>query len=343
MKKNISTIISVITCFMLVICLLQISSLKQEISSLSYRLDREMNTMNNNISGIYEEVEDMLEEESNQLTTSDWQYGEINVKTCTAEVICTVIPKVYSPEVTQTSVIYNGTEAALVYADGRYTATFEIPLFETTEFTQVKLTDNGTIRTQELDWHISPRYEALLTSYAGIRGSAKSKQGDNESVWSPEYTVNINIERKGEFQLQFVELVEILDGEEIGCIPIDISDAGQQKYADEIAKTGETVPEHLSKNGKADSSSYEGRVDFFYFLDKDYHIPNGSILELYIDVVDGNGLRYRSLAQCYAVTEDGEPDELRMEKMNLYVHAEPVLIFDDDGNVVFDVDSSLFK
>ena len=328
---------------MLLVSLSEISSLKREISSLRNRLDSEMNTMKNNISDIYREVEDMLEEESNQLSTSDWEYGEINVKNRTTEVICTVIPKVYSPDVTQTSLIYNGTEAMLNYADGKYTATFEIPLFETTVFTQVKLTENGTIRTQELDWHISPRYDALLISYAGIRGSARGDRGDNEYVWSPKYTVNIDIERKGEFQLQSVELVEILDGEEIGRIPIDISDAVQQKYADKIAKTGETVPEHISVTSKADSSSYEGSVNFLYYLDKDYHIPNGSILELYVDVVDGNALRYRSLAQCYAVTEDGEPDELRMEKMNLYVHAEPVLIFDDDGNVVFDVDSSLFK
>ena len=43
--------------------------------------------------------------------------------------------------------------------------------------------DNGTIRTQEEDWVIEPRYEALLLSYAGMGGSATGKPGNDEYIW----------------------------------------------------------------------------------------------------------------------------------------------------------------
>ena len=62
-----------------------------------------------------------------------------------------------------------------------------------------------------------------------------------------------------------------------------------------------------------------------------------------VDVVDGNGLRYRSFAECIAVTADGEPDDLRAEEMRMYAFAEAILIFDEAGNVIFEIDPELFK
>ncbi|MCI6996986.1 MAG: hypothetical protein MR936_09390 [Eubacterium sp.] len=67
------------------------------------------------------------------------------------------------------------------------------------------------------------------------------------------------------------------------------------------------------------------------------------MLEFYIDVVDGNGLRYRSFAECIAFTADGEPDDLRVEEKQMYTFAEPILIFDEAVNVIFEIDPELFK
>lgn len=343
MKKNISTIIAIIACVMLAFNTIKIISLQEELDRLRSDVNDEIHTVNQNISGIYGDVQAMLEEEANQLAVSDWEYGEINVDNRTAEVICTVVPKVYTPGTTQATIMCNGQEYPLTYADEQFTATIEIPLFDRNELNMVKLNDNGTIRTQELDWIIEPRYEALLLSYAGMGGSASGKQGNNEYIWSPEYGVTINIERKGEFQVQSVELVEILDGKEISRTPIDLSKEGQESYQEALRKTGEPVPEFTSSVNEASGPTYEGTAHFIYYLDKDYHIPNGSMLEWYVDVVDGNGLRYRSFVDCLAVTTDGEPDDLRMEEKQVYAFAEAVMIFDEEGNVVYEIDSELFK
>lgn len=343
MKKNLSAFIAIIACVLLAFNTIKISTLQKEVDRLRSDLDDEIYTMNQNISDIYGDVQAMLEEEANQLAVSEWEYGEINVDNRTAEVICTVVPKVYTPDVTQAAIVCNGQEYVLTYANEKFTATIDLPLFDRNELNMVKLNDNGTIRTQELDWIIEPRYEALLLSYTGMGGSATGKPGNGEYIWSPEYGVTINIERKGEFQLQSVELVEVLDGKEINRTPIDLSEEGQKAYQESLRKTGNPVPEFASRINEASGPSYEGSVHFIYYLDKDYHIPNGSMLELYVDVVDGNGLRYRSIAECLAVTSDGEPDDLRMEEKQMFSHAEAVLIFDEDGNVVYELEPDLFK
>lgn len=342
MKKNFSTIISIITCVGMIFCLFHINNLNHEISSLRSRLDNEIHIVNQNVSGIYGDVQAMLEEESNQLSVSDWEYGDISVESHTAEIICTVVPKVYTPDVTQGSIVCNGEEFALTYTDGKYTTTLDIPLFETSQVTQVKMNDNGTIRTQELDWHISPRYEALLNSYAGMGGTASGKAGNNEYIWSTKYSMHIDIERKGEFQIQSVEVVEVLDGREIGRIPVDISNEGQDAYYKAFVEKGEAVPENVTLVPER-GSAYNGHMSFLYYLNKDYHIPNGSMLELYVDVVDGNGLRYRSLAEVVAVDSSGNLDDERAEEMRRFAFAEPMVIFDEDGTVLYEVDKGLYE
>lgn len=343
MKRNLLTIVVIIACVLLIFNIIKISTVQKDVDRLRSNLDNEIHTMKQNISDIYGNVMDMLEEKANQFTICDWEYGDINVMKKTAKIICKVVPKIYTPDTTKAAIVCNGKEYSLFYNNEQFTATIEIPLFEKNEISMVKLNDNSTIRTQKLDWVIEPRYEALLLSYAGMSGSARGMMGNNEYVWSPEYVVTINIERKGEFQIQSVELVEILDGEEINYTPIDLSKEGQESYQEALRKIGDPVPEFTSRVNKVSGPIYEGVVHFIYYLDKDYHIPNGSMQEWYVDVVDGNGLRYRSFVDCLAITADGELDELRMEEKQEYTFAEAVMIFDSDGNVIYELDPELFE
>lgn len=340
MKKNAHMILSLICCVLLVISLFQISSLRQEVSSLRSRLSNEIDRVNNSVSGIYTEVRSMLEEETDQLSTSDWEYGEIDIKARTAEVICTIIPKVYAPETTEASLVYDGQEAPMTYANGAYTALLQLPLFEESRIQQVLLNDGGTIRTQQLDWHIAPRYEVLPSSYAGMSGSAKGTPGQNAFTWDVEFSVHIDVLQKGKFSIQSIELVEMLDGKEIGRLPVDLSEAGQRAYAQAAAKEGQAVPEHVTTGSSKD---HNGSANFLYYLEKEYTIPNGSELAIFLDVVDSNGLRYRSFAAGQAIGEDGEADEQRNREMHMFDFAEPVWIFDEAGNVLYTIAEEYFR
>ena len=343
MQKNVSVIIASVACVLLAFNSIKIISLQEELDRLRSDMNDEIHTVNRSIDGIYSEVQYMLEEEVNQLAISEWKYGDIDIDARTAEVICTIVPKIYTPNATRAIIVCNEKEYNLTYVNDKYTATIELPLFDRNEINMVKLNDNGTIRMQELDWVIEPRHEVLLLSHAGAGGSATGKPGDNEYIWSPEYTVIIDIQSKIDFQIKSAELDEILDGKEVNCIPIDLSNEGQNAYLEELRKTDEPIPEVALRADEVSGMAFEENANFVYCLDKDYHIPNGSMLELYVDVVDGNDFQYRSFVECMAVTAHGEIDNQRMSEKQMYSFAEAVMIFDKTGNVIFEISPELFK
>lgn len=347
MKKNPSLIVSVISCFLVVICLIQISGLKSEISSLRSTVNNMSSQTSNDISNIYGTVREMMEEQTNQLTSSDWVYGEIDIDARCAEVVCTVVPKVYNPDVTKAALLCNGEEVPMEYSNGQYTATLSLPLFDENKIEQVLFNDEGTVRTQTLDWYIYPRYEALLTIHTNFSGGATSKPAGGAVTVQKEGTVGIYIERKGGFQLQSIEVVEILDGEEIGRIPVDMTPEAQREYEEAASKRGEAIPENVtsasaSVPAMSDDITYAGAETFLYDLNKEYKVPYGGMLEIYVDVIDDHGLRYRSFVDCYAFTATGEPDSLREEGLRMYSRGEPMYILDEDGDVLFEVDKERF-
>lgn len=344
MKKNLSTILSAICCLLLLFSLIQINSLKEEVSSLRNRLTNEMQNVESRIHGISGEVRAALEEEANLLSASGWEYGGIDVKNKSAEVLCSLVPKVYAPETTRAFLLCNGEEIPMAYENGRYTARLELPLFAESRVEQVLFHDGDTVRTQNLDWHIAPRYEALPHVYADTSGSWTGRPGADTYTWEVKHSVHVNVEKKGPFSLRSVELVETLDGKEIGRIPVDMSAEGQQAYAQAAAKEGQAVPERLGETAQPAGLhvEYDGRANFLYYLEKTYSIPHGSELALFVDVVDGEGLRYRSFADGLAIGADGDVDERRADHMRMFRAAEPLWIFDENGEVLYEIAEEYF-
>ena len=336
MKQKTAAIIAVVSCALLAFNSVKLVRLQEELALLRSHTDTEINTLNRNIGEIYAGVSAKLEEGAAQLISGVWECGEIDVQTRTAEILCTVVPKVYSPDTTQVALICNGQEYAMQYADNRYSAVITLPLFETAVVSMVKLNDSGTIRTQELGWFVQPRYEVLPLTYAGIGGSARGTHGNGEYVWEPNCAVRVNVECKQKFRIQSVEFVEVLDGVEISRTAVDISKEGQEAYQTAIRKQNLSMQEFGASAVESSGVSDPGDLQFLYHLNRQYHIPNGSTLEFYVDVVDGNGFCYRSFADCFAVGTDGNPDDQRMEEKRMYAFAEAVFIFDEEGNVLYE-------
>ena len=108
MKKDWSKWISVITCILLVICLVQIADLKQQVQNLSNDLTHRMSNVENSVQSISGEVYRQLEKEASLLADSAWSYGDVDLDTCTVEFQCSVSPKEYQPDVTK-AVLLTGT------------------------------------------------------------------------------------------------------------------------------------------------------------------------------------------------------------------------------------------
>lgn len=66
-----------------------------------------------------------------------------------------------------------------------------------------------------------------------------------------------------------------------------------------------------------------------YQNDLKYEIPNGSTQEIYVDVVDSLGLRYRSCIDCTSIEKDGG----RTEGMSPY--NEEKIIYDQNNKEVY--------
>lgn len=344
MKKNISTIISLVSCALVILCLVRINELDREINSLRTNQNSQFSMVNNNISGIYSNVQSMLEEESKQISSCDWEYGKMQADTRTVEVILSVTPKAYTTDVTVVSVDYGKNTRELTYTGSGYRTVIEIPLFETTEISQLRTEDNGTIRTQKLNLTFCPFSDFLMTVNGGLSGSARGTADGGEYVWTADFSANIDIYQYGEYEIRSVEIAEVLDGKEIGRLPVDISEEAQAEYYKAIAEaSGDAVPENTVNAGGTSASIYEGSSHFLYYLNKAYRIPAGSMLELYVDVTDGSGLRYRALLGAAAADSAGNADETREEQMQDYILNGNVMIYDQDGTVLYNADPTLFK
>lgn len=86
MKKKPAIIFSVIVCVILVIDMIQIKRLKQEVADLQNSLNYQSQRTEDIYSDAISQVNAMLEEEDNQLTKSDWEYGKVDVDSHTVQI-----------------------------------------------------------------------------------------------------------------------------------------------------------------------------------------------------------------------------------------------------------------
>ena len=346
MKKDFTTMISVVVCVLLVVNLIQIHHLKQDVTDLRAETRNELravsNSISSNVSSISENIRSAMEEERNLLTTGQWQCGEADIEKKTAEVICTIVPKEYTPGSTQVSILCNGKEWKLAYQDSEYTTKIEVPLFERSEVVQVKLNDHATIRTQELDWVIEPRYGAVLNVNARYDGRSVVHHNRQSHTYAPEQLVEILLEKEGEFTIRSADVLVLLDGKEYKRFPVDLTEKGQEAYKNAASKKLERIPESDAPaySRKDDSGIYYER--YVYWMDQGWDVPEGSIVEFYVEVVDETGLRYRSFLEWFEVS--GSEEAIRqMDEKSAYMGAEPVLIFDETGTIVYELVPGLFR
>ena len=141
----------------------------------------------------------------------------------------------------------------------------------------------------------------------------------------------MSVEGKGQvIDVRSVSILEVLDGVEIGRteIPLTSTESNRGNNAKE-----EPAPPPTS------GTQVDGAETFYHSVDREYNIPFGSTLELIAEVVDGNGLRYRTILEYWAVNEKGEPvDDDFLGLRDLFEK-----ILDADGNILYEVDESDYR
>ncbi|MBO5339769.1 MAG: hypothetical protein J6A62_02060 [Oscillospiraceae bacterium] len=331
MKKHLSTVATVLALVIAVVSQFRISNLQSEIHQLENQLNNSVSMLQSNQSAALSRMQELMEQEASILTQTNFSLDELDLADKTFVLSGSVTPKEHQPGVTEAFLTVNGKAYPMELANGTYTIQLDLPVFEDARVEKVEFREDDVIRTETLDEQWSPRYELLPSVHGRLGGSGRGTAANGVYTWHREGEVRINVEGKGQvIDVRSVTLVEELDGVEVGRteIPLTSTESTQRKNAKE-----EPAPPPTS------GIQVDGAESFYHMIDREFNIPFGSTLELLAEVVDGNGLRYRTVLEYWAVNEKGEPvDDDYFGLRDLFEQ-----ILDTDGNVLYEVDEADYR
>lgn len=331
MKKHLSIIVAVLALAIAVVSQFRISNLKSEMQQMENRLNNSISMMQSNQDNAIYYMEQLMEKEASILTNTGFSLGEIDLDNKTFVLNGSVTPKEYQPGITEAFLTVNGKAYAMDLENGVYTIQIDLPLFDDVRVEKVEFHEGNVIRTETLDEQRSPRYELLPSVNGRIEGSARGSAGNGVYTWHREGELRVSVEGKGQnIDVRSVSMLEVLDGVEVSRteIPLTSTESNQGINV-------EKEPAPASTFG----TEVNGSETFYHMVDGDFNIPFGSTLELIAEVVDGNGLRYRTVLEYWAVNEKGEPvgDDFRGLR-DLFEQ-----ILDAEGNVLYEVDEDDYR
>ena len=329
MKKYLCTLVTVAALVVAIIAQFRISALQDEIRRLRNDLNNSLSRMQSDQNSTLSYMQQMMEKEASILTDTQFSLGGLNVADRTFVLTGSVTPKEHQPDVTQAFLTVNGKEYPMTLANGAYTAELTLPLFEETTVSQVSFREGETVRTETLDQFWLPREELLPYVSARFSGNGRGNAANGVYTWYRDGEVQISVEGKGQtVEVRSISLIEELDGVEVARTEIPLTNT-QSNRGDK------TAPEPAPETG----SQVSGSETFYQEINRDFEIPFGSTLELVAEVVDGNGLRYRSIVERWSISESGEYLDDNLWDLRDLLEK----ILDAEGNVLYEVDESEYR
>lgn len=324
MKKRLTTIVTVVALVIAIIAQFRISALQNEIRQLRNDLNNNLSMMRSDHSAAISYMEELMAKEASILTDTQFSLGAVNIADRTFMLSGSVTPKEHQPGVTEAFLTVNGKQYPMELVNGTYTVQLDLPLFEQVKVEKVEFYEGDVVRAETVDRQWSPRYELLPSVSGRLGGSGHGSAANGVYTWHREGEIRISVEGKGQtIDVQSVSLIEVLDGSEVARTEIPLTSTKSNRNE-------EPAPEPVPESG----FTVRGSETFYHEIDRDFNIPYGSTLELVVEVVDGNGLRYRTVLEHWSVNEKGENvDDDLMGLRDLFEK-----ILDADGNALYEVD-----
>jgi len=329
MKKQLTTIVAVVALVIAVIAQFRISALQDEIRQLRNDLNNNLSMMRSDHSAAISYMEELMAKEASILTDTQFSLGALNIADRTFMLSGSVTPKEHQPGVTEAFLTVNGKAYPMQLANGVYTIQLDLPLFEEARVDKVEFHEGDVIRTETLNEQWSPRYELLPQINGRLSGSGRGSAANGVYTWHREGEIRVSVEGKGQtIDVRSVAILEVLDGVEVGRTEIPLTSTKSNRNE-------EPAPEPVPESG----FTVRGSETFYHEIDRDFNIPYGSTLELVVEVVDGNGLRYRTVLEHWSVNEKGENvDDDLMGLRDLFEK-----ILDADSNILYEVDEADYR
>lgn len=331
MKKHLPTTVTVLALVIAVVSQFRISGLESEIQQLKNNLNSSVSMLQSNQSSAISHMQDLLEKEASILTYNEFSLGEMNLTDKTFVLSGSVTPKEHRPGETEVFITVNGKSYPMKLMNGSYTVQIDLPLFGEVRVDKVEFHDGDIIRTETLEKQWSPRYELLPRVRGRLGGSGHGSFANGVYTWYREGEVRVSVEGKGQMiDVRSVSILEVLDDVEVGRTEIPLTST-------ESSRENNAAPEPTPH--PSSGTQVNGTETFYHLIDRGFNIPFGSALELLVEVVDGNGLRYRTVLEHWAVSENGQPvDDNLWGLRDLFEQ-----ILDVDGNILYEVDEDDYR
>lgn len=280
---------------LLVVCLIQNINLKTQIQNLQSNMGMRISEVQSGVNSMSGIVSNTLQQEASQLSLAEYELQDLDIDSKTVELVCKILPKEYTEESTTVSAVYKGKEYEFPYQGEIFEGSIPISLFEDAHIESVIMRDGSTVRTEKLDWYLSPRYDYLPIVYANFSSTYSSRTENRHYIWDLSGQIDYSFDAKDQqVEEEKIDFYACLDGKEIERMDI-------------------TKDPHVP-------------------IAKVYEIPFGSTLCLYAEVTDSYGLHHRALIECMNIDEEGQRIYDDNEWMWRGAAAE---IYDENGDLLY--------
>lgn len=204
-------------------------SILSMLSDISSELHNNQNNINHTINNLQYEITDLknqLKEQNSVFSEFDYEYGKVDTTNHTVDITFRCIPKTTGADTSVSFIIRNESINLEKSADGRYTGTMKLSVFDPNyEDILVSITTNG-ITTSHIvsDMLYYPLYQSFMPQLHGTMLIDNEKQKNNKYNITGTYLNNA----KGD--INNVKLIFCVNGKEVERI--DISE-----YSTSIDKT----------------------------------------------------------------------------------------------------------
>jgi len=298
----------------LVVCFVKIEDLRTRINHIDNAHSNEVSSLRNQISSIYNNVDEQMKKQGSLFTNVKREFGEFNSETMKADIKISVVPKTIVDNM-KVNVSLCGTNAEMTKNEnGEYSAIVPIGIFEIEDyFPLVTISANGETKTEYLeDQSVHGIFSNYLPTMLG--GTIKTSQAtlaDGKLTVDGDFFIGYNlgdVDKRAKFE-KYTLITEV---------------AGK-----EIAK--KDITDIITKHERVDNIE-NGKVNIHF--KETYDLSGHNDLTIYVVTEDTFGYLHKKIAFSWHHPDIDEPvpEPAHAIEEAMYVGE---VILDKNGKVLF--------
>ena len=298
----------------LVVCFVKIEDLRTRVNQLDNIHSNEVSNLRNQISSIYNNVDEQMKKQGSLFTNVKREFGEFNAETMKADIKISVVPKTIVDNMKVNVSLCGATAEMTKDANGEYSAIIPVGIFEIEDyFPLVTISTNGETKTEYLeDQSVHGIFSNYLpTMHGGTIKTSRTSLADGKLTVDGDFFIGYNlgdVDKKGKFE-KYTLITEV---------------AGK-----EIAR--EDITDKIKNHERVDNIE-NGEVDFRF--NETYSLSGHNDLTIYVEAEDTYGYLHKKIAFSWhhPDIDEAAPEPAHAIEEAMYVGE---VILDKNGKVLF--------